>query len=195
MPDVILASQSPRRKQLLKNLIDDFLIIPSDADETLPEGLMPAECAMEIARRKVFDIKQGHPESLIIGADTIVVYDDKILGKPKDRDDAFNMLTFLSGKTHKVYTGLVVSLGDKTLSFAEETRVTFRTLSEEMIKNYIQTGSFPTENAIRAENYTAQEIAAMAPRLKDVGIYVFLISLREDPVGAKEVIAEGFMRK
>ena len=63
------------------------------------------------------------------------------------------------------------------------------------LKNYIQTGSFPTENAIRAENYTAQEIAAMAPHLKDVGIYVFLISLREDPVGAKEVIAEGFMRK
>jgi len=140
MPDIILASQSPRRKQLLKNLFEDFLIIPSVADETLPDGLTPSECVVEIARRKVFDVKGKHPDSLVIGADTIVVYNDKILGKPRDEEDARNMLTFLSGKTHKVYTGIVVSLGDKTLTFAEETQVTFRTLSSEMIKNYIATG-------------------------------------------------------
>ena len=140
MVRIILASQSPRRKKLLKNLVDAFDIIPSDADETLPEGAIPAECAVEIARRKVFDIKEKNPDCLIIGADTIVVYEDKILGKPRDEEDAYRMLSFLSGKTHSVYTGLVVSSGEKTLSFAEETRVTFRELSAEMIKNYIATG-------------------------------------------------------
>lgn len=140
MARIILASQSPRRKQLLKNLVDEFDIIPSDADETLPEGATPAECAVEIARRKVFDIKAKRSDFLIIGADTIVVYGDKILGKPSNEEEAFQMLSFLSGKVHSVYTGLVVSLGDKTLSYAEETQVTFRTLSDDMIKNYIKTG-------------------------------------------------------
>ncbi len=124
----------------MKNLIEKFDIIPSDADETMPDGLTPAECAVEIARRKVFDIKSQNPSSLIIGADTIVVYDDKILGKPRDEADAFNMLSLLSGKTHVVYTGVVVSLGDETLSFAEGTEVTFRSLTPEMIHRYIATG-------------------------------------------------------
>lgn len=157
MPHVILASQSPRRKQLLKNLIDKFDIIPSDADETLPDGATPAECAVEIARRKVFDIKEKHPECLIIGADTMVVYEDRILGKPRDKADAFDMLSFLSGKTHKVYTGIVVSMGEKTLSYAEETQVTFRALSRDMIENYIKTG----EPMDKAGAYGIQDIGSI----------------------------------
>lgn len=140
MAHVILASQSPRRKQLLKNLIETFDIIPSDADEAMPDGISPADCAAEIARRKVFDIKARFPESVIIGADTIVVLDNKILGKPRDAEDAFNMLSALSGNTHTVYTGLTVSFGDTTIVAAEATKVTFRTLTPDMIRRYIATG-------------------------------------------------------
>lgn len=140
MPQVILASQSPRRRELLKNIITDYQVIPSDADETMPDCLSPADCAVEIARRKAFDIKGSNPDCLVIGADTIVVYEDKILGKPRDEEDAFNMLSLLSGKTHTVYTGVVATLGDKTIAHAEGTRVTFRDLSCEMIRNYISTG-------------------------------------------------------
>ena len=140
MTHVILASQSPRRKQLLKNITETFDIIPSDADETMPEGVSPAECAAEISRRKAFDVKARFPDSLIIGADTIVVLDNKILGKPRDEEDAFNMLSALSGNTHTVYTGLTVSFGDTTFSEAVATKVTFRTLTPDMIRRYIATG-------------------------------------------------------
>ena len=157
MVEIILASQSPRRRELLKNLVADFKIIPSDADETLPEGASPADCAVEIARRKAFDIKAQNPDALIIGADTIVIYEDKILGKPKDDEEAYEMLSLLSGKTHKVCTGVVATLGDKTIAHGEETYVTFRTLSPDMIKNYIATG----EPGDKAGAYGIQEKGAV----------------------------------
>ena len=140
LPNIILASQSPRRRELLSNIFPSFSIIPSDADETLPENASPADCAIEIARRKVLDVKSRSDDALIIGADTIVVKDNKILGKPKDEEDAFSMLSALSGGEHTVYTGLVVSYGAKLLCCAEATEVTFRPLTPEMIRAYIKTG-------------------------------------------------------
>lgn len=137
---VVLASQSPRRRELLSNIFDDFEIIVSDADESVPESLAPHECAVEIARRKLFDVRSRATDALIIAADTIVVLDGEILGKPRDRDDAFDMLSRLSGRTHTVYTGIAVSLGDRIISHAEATEVTFCKLCDQTILKYIATG-------------------------------------------------------
>ncbi len=139
MPKVILASKSPRRRELLSVLFENFDIKVSDADETLPNNLSPAECASEIAYRKLCDIKSKFDDALIIAADTIVVLDDKILGKPKDEKDAFDMLSSLSGRTHTVYTGVALSYKDKFVRFTEGTLVSFRSLSPDTIRAYINT--------------------------------------------------------
>ena len=141
MPEIVLASQSPRRQELLHHAFFSFMTVPSDADETLPAGLPPADCAVEIARRKVTDVSSRvAPGSLIIGADTIVVCDGRILGKPLSEPEAREMLTLLSGRTHTVYTGLVIRQGERELSGCEATDVTFRSLTPGMIAAYIATG-------------------------------------------------------
>ena len=141
MPEIVLASQSPRRQELLHHAFFSFMTVPSDADETLPAGLPPADCAVEIARRKVTDVSSRvAPGSLIIGADTIVVCDGRILGKPLSEPEAREMLTLLSGRTHTVYTGLVIRQGERELSGCEATDVTFRSLTPGMIAAYIASG-------------------------------------------------------
>lgn len=139
MSKIILASKSPRRRELLSVIFKNFDIEVSDADETMPDNLSPADCASEIAYRKLCDIKSKFDDALIIAADTIVVLDNKILGKPKNETDAFNMLSSLSGRTHTVYTGVALSYKDKLIRFSEGTSVSFRPLSADIIRAYIET--------------------------------------------------------
>lgn len=157
MPEIVLASQSPRRNELLRHAFFSFITVPSDADETLPQGISPGECTIVIAQRKVDDVKSRvAPGSLIIGADTIVSCAGKTLGKPRSEEEAREMLTLLSGRTHTVYTGLVLCQDDRTVSGYEATDVTFRKLTPEMISSYISTG----EPMDKAGAYGIQEKGA-----------------------------------
>ena len=105
---VILASKSPRRIQLLKEVIPDFSVIPSSAQEIFQPDLTPKENAIAVAGVKALDVANNHPGHFVIGADTIVVLGDEIIGKPKDADDACTILKRLSGQRHQVITGVVV---------------------------------------------------------------------------------------
>ncbi|HBR87149.1 MAG TPA: septum formation protein Maf [Candidatus Marinimicrobia bacterium] len=138
---IILASASPRRKQLL-NMIDiDFEVIPSDVHEDFNIDLNHEDFVQHYAREKSLDIAEKYPDHLVIGADTIVVLDSKILGKPKDEADSFNMLKSLSGRTHTVYTGVSLNHINEKISdtFFEQTQVSFNELSDSVISYYIDT--------------------------------------------------------
>ena len=140
-PHIVLASASPRRQELLSVIFGNFRMVPSDFDEsTVPADLGPSEHAVYSALMKARDVAQRCPKSLVIGADTIVVLEDKILGKPADAHDAARMLQILSGRTHQVYTGLALVRGEMERSDFECTRVSFRALTNEMISRYVATG-------------------------------------------------------
>jgi septum formation protein len=140
MQRLILASSSPRRKELLENLRLNFEISKSDADESYDPGMPPEVIVMELARRKAEDVAKKHSDSFVIGADTVVVYGKRILGKPKDEKEAIEMLTLLSGNTHSVYTGVAIVHGSECTQFYEKTDVTFWELSEAEIHAYIKSG-------------------------------------------------------
>ncbi len=135
---LVLASKSPRRSEILKNAGIDFVVRTADADETIPDGTKPEDAVVFLAARKAMAVTREKDE-MVLGADTVVVLDGKILGKPKDKDDAFNMIKSLSGKVHSVFTG-VCAIGDGfSMTFAEETKVEFYPLTDEEINNYINT--------------------------------------------------------
>ncbi len=138
-PQIVLASNSPRRKQLLKQIDMEFSVIPSSVDEDFSINLPPDEFVCHYARLKALDIARNHPHQLVIGADTIVVLDGKILGKPVDQTDSYRMLSELSGKTHTVFTGVSLQAAQKNIddTFFETTRVTFKRLSDYDIRYYI----------------------------------------------------------
>ena len=138
--NVILASASPRRKELLGYIVPRFEIIPADVDETLPDEIPAEKSAEFLAVKKAEHISARYPESIVIGSDTVVIVDGEILGKPADETDAYRMLKKLSGKIHTVVTGVCISQGKKKKSFSEATRVEFYPLSEEEIRDYIATG-------------------------------------------------------
>ena len=137
----ILASSSPRRRELLLRLQTPFDIILPDVDESIipPDGSPETYCTA-LAELKANDISQHYPNNLVIGSDTIVVLDNNIMGKPEDKAMAQKMLETLSGKTHHVYTGVCLKWVDKNIHhlFAEITMVTFRELSEADINHYIE---------------------------------------------------------
>ncbi len=142
----ILASASPRRKELLGELIEKFDIIPSQADEEIEES-SPMALVKALAERKGLEVAL-RPENegrAVIGSDTVVAIDGCVLGKPKDEEDAFRMLTALSGRAHSVYTGVCILLrkGDTLyrLVDGEETKVYFHSLSADWIRQYIKGGS------------------------------------------------------
>ena len=139
---VILASQSPRRRELLGRMgIQDFIIRPAQGEETAPPGLAPGELVEALSRQKAEEIAAGaREEDLIIAADTVVAIDGRVLGKPRDREEAFRMLRALSGREHRVYTGVTVCRGAQVVTEHEVTQVHFRPLSEEEIWDYIATG-------------------------------------------------------
>ena len=135
---LVLASKSPRRSEILKNAGIDFTVRVADADETIPNGTKPCDAVVFLAARKAMAVERADDET-VLGADTVVVLDDKILGKPKDREDAFNMIKMLSGRVHSVFTG-VCAIGDGiSLTFAEETKVEFYPLSDDEINEYVDT--------------------------------------------------------
>ncbi len=157
MNRLILASASPRRRELLSLITEDFEIIPSRTDEALPDGMYAAEASEYLARIKCGAVAEKYPDCCVIGADTLVILGQDILGKPKDENDAFHMLKRLSGKTHLVTTGVCVKYGNKTESFTEISEVEFLPLSDEEILNYIRSG----EPMDKAGAYGIQEKGAL----------------------------------
>ena len=137
---LILASDSPRRKELLERMTPTFECIPASVNEEVDSNLKPHEVVKELALRKAQAVSANEPAAYVIGADTIVVCQGKIFGKPKDHDEAFRMLKQLSGNTHSVYTGVAIVFGEKIDVFAEETKVTFWELTDGEINDYISTG-------------------------------------------------------
>lgn len=135
---LILASKSPRRKELLSLITEDFIIKTADVDETLPAKITPWEAVEYLSQIKAEPFKSD--EDIVIGADTVVAVDGTILGKPIDRENAFAMLKMLSGKEHSVFTGVTVIKGEKSSTFSVETRVKFFDLSNEEINAYLDTG-------------------------------------------------------
>jgi septum formation protein len=135
---IILASQSPRRKQLLEWAEVPFEIIVKETDETYPPHLAIEDIAVHIARNKALAIQnQNHSFKPILSADTIVVLDNCIIGKPANREDAISILTRLSGRKHRVITGVVILVVEKEIAFADTTEVEFHPLSNEQIVFYV----------------------------------------------------------
>ena len=135
---IILASKSPRRQELLKYITEDFKIKTADVDETLPDGVTPSEAVLYLSRIKAQPF--ANADDTVIGADTVVAIDGEILGKPKDREDAAEMLRKLSGREHSVFTGVCVIKGVEKQSFFVETKVKFFELGEDEISAYLDTG-------------------------------------------------------
>jgi septum formation protein len=137
MAEIILASQSPRRKQLLEWAEVAFDILVADTDESYPEGLSPKEVAIHIAREKARAIKPRAKNKTVIAADTIVVLGQRIIGKPKDREEAISILRDLNGQKHEVITGVVISNDSKEIYFSDTTEVEFHALTIEQITFYV----------------------------------------------------------
>lgn len=133
----ILASASPRRKELISMVVSDFTVCPSDIPEIVPEDLPVEQHSEYLASLKANDIAKKYPEDIIIGADTSVILGDAILGKPENREDAKRMLTSLSGNTHKVITGCAVVRNGICESFSVTTEVEFFELTDKEINDYL----------------------------------------------------------
>lgn len=136
----ILASGSPRRKQLLKKIIPDFKVISSDAEELKSHSGGPLTLVQENAKKKAITVASKNPSCWVLGADTLVFYQKEILGKPKDLDEAVEMLSFLSGKTHEVATGVSLQCNELNIekTFSETSSVTFRPISKKEIRLYFK---------------------------------------------------------
>jgi septum formation protein len=139
---IILASQSPRRRELLQQMgLTDFKIIPAEGEEKMDSSLPPEELVQQLALQKAKQVaEKADPADVVIGADTIVVLDGKVLGKPANAAVAFQMLSSLSGRRHTVYTGVAIVQGEKEMVAYEGTQVRFCYLTEQEILDYIATG-------------------------------------------------------
>ena len=153
MKNIILKSSSPRRKEILKRLGYDFQIKVYNVDETMDESLSPYENVKLMGLKKASANKELDYGSILIGCDTIVVLDNKIYGKPKDRIDCFNMLKNLSGRYHEVLSGVGVIYKDKVYNFIDVSKVYFKELSDKDINDYIDTN----EPFDKAGGYAVQE--------------------------------------
>ena len=169
---IILASASPRRKELLSQLGLDFTIAIPHVDEKTRQGEHPEDFCRRISMEKAAIIRQDYPDALIIAADTIVVIDGKILGKPHEEKDARDYLTLLEGRTHEVYTGYTIMYKGENKTKVIRTRVHFRAMSEKEILWYIATG----EPLDKAGAYAVQGIGSIfVDRLE--GSYTNVIGL------------------
>ncbi|MDR7073662.1 Maf family protein [Fictibacillus barbaricus] len=139
MKHLILASSSPRRSELLSLTLLPFETYPSTLEEKMDLTLSPSQLVESLAEQKAADVFQSHPDHVILGADTIVSFQNNRLGKPKNREEAVQMLNLLSGQTHEVYTGVCIMDENKKQLFSVKTSVTFYTLDEETISWYIGT--------------------------------------------------------
>ena len=158
---IVLASASPRRRELLQNMGLDFEIITSDGAEQVFENELPQDTVKRLSSEKALNVAKRAPydDCIVIGADTVVAIDGKILGKPVDEGDAKRMLTLLSGRTHKVYTGVSVietTSGERVSDYVE-TEVKFVNLTERQIEKYVSSG----EPMDKAGAYGIQDLGAM----------------------------------
>jgi septum formation protein len=153
---LLLASASPRRAGLLTAAGFSFDVVPADVDEQLLPGEDPEAHVLRLARAKVWAVTSTEPDSVILGADTVVIVDGEILGKPADDQQAASMLRRLSGRSHQVLTGVVVRRGEREESGVERTSVRFLPLSDQEIAWYISTG----EARDKAGAYGAQGLAS-----------------------------------
>ena len=159
MKNLILASSSPRRAELLKQIGLNFQIMVCDVDETPLPGMSPPELVEILAERKAAAVARNLHDGIVLGADTVVVWHGQVLGKPRSEEEAFGMLVKLQGSAHDVYTGVAlidVSSG-KILVGHEKTRVFFRTMEEEEIRRYVASG----EPLDKAGAYGVQGLAAI----------------------------------
>lgn len=154
---LILASQSPRRSDLLSSIGLDFQVEPSSFQEIDSSSRLAHEVVLINAKGKAQAVAPRHPGELVLGVDTVGAYLDHVLEKPKDKADAFRMLKMLQGQTHEVLTGLYLTNGSKTVSHIESTHITFLPLTDAEIYAYIETG----EPMDKAASYAAQGIGAV----------------------------------
>lgn len=160
MKQWILASKSPRRQELLSRLVKEFTVMVDESPEQTVPGESPAQMVMRLAEEKAGNIaKKVEGDALILAADTTVVLEDEVLGKPMDEAEAYRMLSRLSGCTHQVYTGISVldTQSGKGVTEFEVTKVRFRALSREDIRRYIASG----EPMDKAGAYGIQELGAL----------------------------------
>ncbi|MCD7959940.1 MAG: Maf family protein [Ruminococcus sp.] len=158
--NLILASGSPRRKELLRLITSDFTVIPANIDESLPYDTAPEDVPQQLAIRKALAVSKNYPHSVVLGADTIVLFQGQILGKPVTSTRAMEMLQLLSGKTHQVITGLALVQNGTYQVFSTKTDVTFYPLSQYQIDTYVNTG----EPLDKAGGYGIQGYGALLVR-------------------------------
>ena len=170
---IILASQSPRRKELLASLGYKFDVVSIDCEEILPENISTEEAVSYLSLLKSNAYKNLQPNEILITSDTIVVLDNTILGKPKDDNDAKNMLANLSGKTHQVYTGITVRSAEKTITETDLAEVEFDDINEQEIIYYLENYQ-PFD---KAGSYGIQDWLGMAKIKKIKGSYYTIMGL------------------
>ncbi len=180
-PQLILASASPRRRELLQGIGVVFTVIPSDTAEAAQPGELPQEYALRVAGEKALDIARRHPGVWILGADTIVEIAGEVLGKPRDTTDGRRMLRLLSARTHQVMTAFILLDGEGHVRARQvvTSRVTFKPLSDAQIHAYLATG----EPSDKAGAYAVQGLgASLVERVE--GSYTNVVGLPMDEVQA-----------
>ncbi len=182
---IILASQSPRRKQLMEMAEMDFEIVVADVDETNPPGMPGAEVPEFLSRKKANAVAHLTGNAIVVAADTVVLLDEHILGKPKDAAHAIAILKQLSGRVHMVVTGVCIKQGTKEICFSTTTEVHFRTLSDEQINHYINKYK-PYD---KAGAYAIQEWIGVTGIEKINGDYYNVMGL---PIGELIIALKGF---
>jgi septum formation protein len=154
---IVLASASPRRRELLETLGVKFEIVPALEPERPPKGADAEQTVRALSRSKALEVARKRPDAVVIGADTVVACEEEILGKPRSEEDARRMLRMLSGRVHSVFTGVTIARGGEVLTEAEQTRVFFRPIADAEITRYITTG----EPMDKAGAYACQGLASL----------------------------------
>ena len=171
---LILASASPRRREILRSVFPQFEVVPARGEERAKAGLSPRELVTALARQKAEEVFSRYPNAAVLGADTLVWFEGRALGKPKDAEDAKRTLRALSAKTHEVYTGYCLCVPGKELCGAARTLVHFRELSQEFIEEYVAGGS-PMD---KAGSYGIQDDARLVAGYE--GSYTNIVGLPEE---------------
>lgn len=176
---LILASASPRRREILSGIAPDFEVVPSECEERADFLLPPRRIVLTLARQKAENVAARCPGAAVLGADTIVYFRGKVLGKPKDAEDAKRTLRMLSGNTHSVFTGYCIVCGGKRAEGVSETEVEFNALTDSFIEEYVAGGS-PMD---KAGSYGIQDDARLVRAYR--GSYTNIVGLP-----AEEICAE-----
>ncbi len=173
---LILASASPRRKEILSHIAETFEVYPSRADENIDGDLLPREAALLLARRKAESVFSLFPDAVVLGADTVVAFGGRILGKPKDKEDAMRTLAQLSGKVHEVYTGWCLLSLKNRAEGAVRSAVEFNRLGDAFIREYAESGK-PLD---KAGSYGIQDDVRIVKRYE--GSYTNIVGLPEEEI-------------